>query len=284
MKETASENLRATSGAPAGCRTTSGANFRRPAPPPPLPAGTAPVAVACDRARYFGSKGGAGVFQTLINEMPPHRVYIEAFLGSGTLMRMKRPADRNIGLDLDIAALDLARLHTPTAELACVDAIAWLENFTWRGGELVYADPPYLLATRASQQPRYRFELTHHVRLLRVLKRLPCNVMISGYWSELYAEELKSWRVISYRTRTHRATVQEFCWLNFPPPMELHDYTYLGKNWRERQNVRKMQKRWIKRLANMPTLQRFALLSAIREGLSHTMGPRADLGAARENQ
>lgn len=29
--------------------------------------------------RYPGGKGGAGVFQTIINQFPPHRVYIEPF-------------------------------------------------------------------------------------------------------------------------------------------------------------------------------------------------------------
>jgi hypothetical protein len=29
---------------------------------------------------YPGGKGGDGVFQTIINRMPPHRVYAEPFL------------------------------------------------------------------------------------------------------------------------------------------------------------------------------------------------------------
>jgi len=32
---------------------------------------------------------------------PPHEVYIEPFLGGGAIMRQKRPALLNIGLDLD---------------------------------------------------------------------------------------------------------------------------------------------------------------------------------------
>jgi site-specific DNA-adenine methylase len=50
---------------------------------------------------YPGGKNGAGVYQTLINHMPPHTTYIEPFLGSGAIMRLKRPARVNIGIDLD---------------------------------------------------------------------------------------------------------------------------------------------------------------------------------------
>ena len=46
---------------------------------------------------YQGGKGG--VFQKLINRMPPHEVYIETHLGGGAVMRNKRPAGSNIGIE-----------------------------------------------------------------------------------------------------------------------------------------------------------------------------------------
>ena len=50
---------------------------------------------------YPGGKAGDGVYQRLISLMPPHEVYIEPFLGGGAIMRHKRPALLNIGIDLD---------------------------------------------------------------------------------------------------------------------------------------------------------------------------------------
>src|SRR5579883_1311551 len=50
---------------------------------------------------YPGGKNGAGVYQQIINRMPPHSVYIEPFLGGGAIMRLKRPAALNIGIDRD---------------------------------------------------------------------------------------------------------------------------------------------------------------------------------------
>jgi hypothetical protein len=48
-----------------------------------------------------GGKAGAGVYQRIINQIPPHDVYVEAFLGDGAILRRKKPARRNIGIESD---------------------------------------------------------------------------------------------------------------------------------------------------------------------------------------
>ena len=58
---------------------------------------------------YPGGKGGAGVYQTIINGMPRHEVYVEPFLGGGAVMAAKRPACLNIGVDLDAEVIAQAR-------------------------------------------------------------------------------------------------------------------------------------------------------------------------------
>jgi len=49
--------------------------------------------------KYPGGKGQT--FQKSINLMPPHDVYIETHLGGGAVIRNKKPARRNIGLEID---------------------------------------------------------------------------------------------------------------------------------------------------------------------------------------
>ncbi len=49
---------------------------------------------------YPGGKGLS--FQKYINLMPPHEVYIESHLGGGAIMRHKRQAKRNIGLEINL--------------------------------------------------------------------------------------------------------------------------------------------------------------------------------------
>ena len=56
---------------------------------------------------YPGGKNGAGVFQSIINQMPPHDRYIEPFLGSGAVFRLKSPARVNVGIDIDPKAIAL---------------------------------------------------------------------------------------------------------------------------------------------------------------------------------
>jgi DNA adenine methylase len=219
---------------------------------------------------YTGGKGGEGIWQTIINQMPPHRVYIEAFLGAGSILRHKRPAECTIGIERDGHVLrDLWRGdEVPGLELLEADAIGWLREHHWHGDELVYCDPPYLMQTRRCQDGYYRHELTarDHRRLLRVLLALPVPILISGYWSELYVEELKAWRSISFVAYTRRGQpATEWLWMNFPEPQALHDYRWLGRNFREREKITRQQRRWRARLARMTTLQQQALLWAIQE-------------------
>lgn len=48
---------------------------------------------------YPGGKGLS--FKKFINLMPPHDVYIETHLGGGSIIRKKRPAKRNITIELN---------------------------------------------------------------------------------------------------------------------------------------------------------------------------------------
>ena len=60
---------------------------------------------------YPGGKGHA--FTHIINQMPPHQVYIETHLGGGFVLANKKPAlILNVGLDLDPEVITSARsLH-----------------------------------------------------------------------------------------------------------------------------------------------------------------------------
>ena len=88
-------------------------------------------------------------------------------------------------------------------------------------------------------------------------------VMISGYESSLYEKSLKSWHIHSFQAATHHGIATEWIWMNYPAPVELHDYRYLGDNFRERERIKKRTKRWVARLKKMPVLERKAFLSAI---------------------
>ena len=214
---------------------------------------------------YPGGKGASGVYQRLINQIPPHRVYIETHLGSGAIMRHKRPAEINWGLDVDPEVIVRWKEH-PYAQVKKCDASAFLSSYAFQGDEFIYVDPPYLRSTRRSGRSIYAFEYTQvqHEALLDLLVELPCMVMVSGYWSELYATRLENWRTMTYTVRTRSGAVaQEWVWMNYPKPETLHDYRYLGEDFRERERIRRRIDRWKTRLESLSPLERKAILAAI---------------------
>ena len=214
--------------------------------------------------RYPGGKGG--VFQRLINLMPPPEVYIETHLGGGAVMRNKRPARSNIGIEIDPKVI---RSWTAANEIAFEvvhgDATTFLKRYPFEGKELVYCDPPYLRETRKKYYPLYKYEYTHeqHIELLEVIKSLPCLVMISGYHSTLYSESLENWRTYSFQAACHHGVATEYIWMNYPAPVALHDYRYLGDTFRDRERIKLKSKGWVRRFKAMPVLEREALLAAI---------------------
>jgi SAM-dependent methyltransferase len=146
------------------------------------------------------------------------------------------------------------------------DGLAFLESTKFTSRDLIYCDPPYLLETRASQRALYDHEFSDvdHRRLLRCLLASPAMVMVSGYWSQLYADELRGWQHVAFQAMTRGGRpATEHLWFNFPAPVALHDYRYLGETFRERERIRRQQRRWCARLQRMNVTQRQALLAAI---------------------
>jgi len=214
---------------------------------------------------FPGGKGGT--YQKYINLMPPHEVYIESHLGGGAIMRYKKRAKRNIGIEIDPEIMEIwTSRNEIDFELIHGNAISFLKSYPFTGKELVYSDPPYLRETRKKYYPLYKYEysLSQHIELLEVVKSLPCMVMISGYESPLYIKSLKSWHTHSFQATTHHGMATEWIWMNYPKPAHLHDYRYLGDNFREREKIKLKLKRWTAKFKLMHALERQALLSALQ--------------------
>lgn len=197
--------------------------------------------------------------------MPVHEVYIEPFLGSGAVLRHKKPVRKNIGIDIDAEAIRQAGIWGRAEfDLRHQDAFAFLEGYPFNGDELVYCDPSYLPETRRSERV-YRHELTSddHRDLLALLLTLPCKVMISGYPSHLYAAELRTWHTESLFVTSHTGRREECVWMNFAPPIVPFDLQFLGENFREREQIKRRHSRLLERIARMPPAERALLFSAL---------------------
>lgn len=211
---------------------------------------------------YFGSKATSGLFQPLIAMMPPHDTYIETHLGGGAVMRRKPPALRNIAIDLDPKPLKLFECDYPVEKIhGC--AHQFLSAYAYHGRELVYCDPPYLHHTRSSTR-RYRFDYEEqdHIELLEILKGLPCSVILSGYPSNVYDELLTDWGTLELQVMNQGGVRTEKVWFNFTPD-RVHWCRYAGKNFTDRQRIKRKAENWGRRYQELPRPERLAVLSSI---------------------
>lgn len=213
---------------------------------------------------YLGSKATTGLCQPLIGMMPPHDVYIETHLGGGAIMRRKPAALHNIGIDLDGEAISDFTCEYPV-ELIHGCCHEFLKGYEFSGTELAYVDPPYLKSTRkAPERYRYRYdyEQKDHVALLELLKSLPCQVMVSGYRSDLYDRMLSSWNRFQVQVMNQAGVVTEVVWYNFDID-RLHWSRWAGRDFAHRQNVKRKAQSWARRYRAMVPAERLAMLGAI---------------------
>ena len=188
---------------------------------------------------YFVSKATSGLCQPLIAMMPPHDTYIETHLGGGAIMKRKPPALCNIGIDRDAQALAEFECDYPVQRIhGC--AHRFLAEYDYRGSELVYSDPPYL---------------TH-------LKTLPCQVMVSGYPSALYDACLEGWRSLELQVMNQGGVRTEKLWFNFVPN-RVHWASHAGRNFTDRQRIKRKAASWGERYGAMPPAERLAVLAAM---------------------
>jgi hypothetical protein len=211
---------------------------------------------------YFGSKATSGLCQAIIALMPPHDTYIETHLGGGAIMKRKPPALHSIGIDLDARALARFHCNYPVEKHhGC--AHRFLANYPFTGRELVYCDPPYLQRTRTSNR-RYLFDYEEqdHITLLEQLKELSCHVIVSGYPSALYDERLADWQQLELQVMNQAGVRTEKLWFNFIPE-RLFWASYAGKNFTDRQRIKRKAESWARRYQAMPPAERLAVLAGL---------------------
>lgn len=249
---------------------------------------------------YFGGKSQDGVYHSIINQIPIHKVYIESFLGGGGIFKNKEPAIINIGLDLCREALssfnDIDNMlllnqsffdffkATPKGNFTYTvpDILKKRSDkviFNFTGSEpryrtansiypdkdvFVYCDPPYPLNTRG--KTRYKFDFTDkdHIEFLNIIKILNYNVAVSTYPNDLYDSELSDWRCIEYNSTNRAGVVRtENLFMNYPEPHIIHDYTYIGENSGQRQSIKRRIKRNVKKILDYTSRERVLFLKKL---------------------
>lgn len=250
---------------------------------------------------YNGSKGGNGVYQQIISLIPPHRILVVPFLGHCGIIRNIAPTDILICVDAsedvinawknyliknlfyirfngseDIFVKTFSNGNLPDKiHLYKDDAIHFLPNrlpgiisqYTDAQADvLVYQDPPYPKHTRKSKQDLYVFEMndTQHQDLLSINLRMPYKALLSTYDNNLYNTTLESWNKHSFGVGTRKGKAVETVYYNYDLSNGLlHDYSYLGKNFKDRERIRLKIDRWVKNLEKLDARERMAIISEI---------------------
>lgn len=216
--------------------------------------------------KIIGSKTASGVIQWIINQIPPHTWLIEAFGGSAYLTRQIAPAKRNTVIELDSDTAE-ALSEELDAEILRQDAFQFLEESVRQAGaerSFLYADPPYVHSSRG-QSKIYRHEMSdpEHEKLCLRLKDWPGLVMLSGYDNAIYRDLLHDWRTAEFNVMTHTGPRIEKIWMNYQEPKRLHDYRFLGKDRTDRQRIRRKIERAKAKLADLPPLERHAIIDEL---------------------
>lgn len=218
----------------------------------------------------FRGKGKS--YPHLLNLMPPHETYIESHLGGGAVMRHKRAARQQIGIDIDPSVIaKWGAISNRPCEIVCADAVCYLNAIAVDKDTLIYADPPYLRSTR--RRPRvYRYDYSDedHKRLIACLHSKPCMVMLSGYQNELYERQLIGWKKVSFHAKTHADVREESVWMNFDPPSRLHDSNHLGGSFREREVIKRRRLRLQSRIGELSAIEQHSVLEWLQHQLKET--------------
>ena len=93
---------------------------------------------------------------------------------------------------------------------------------------------------------------------LELLKTLPCNVILSGYPSALYDKRLAGWRTLELQVMNHAGVRTEKLWFNFTPD-RVHWASCAGRNFTDRQRIRRRAANWGKNYRALPREERLAV-------------------------
>lgn len=228
--------------------------------------------------QYPGGKGGAGVYQTIINQIPPTETFISGCLGNCAVLRNITPAKVNIGIDINLRVIEMwERIHKRSdVNLILGSFLDFLKAYRWSGKEFVYVDAPYLIDSRSTPKKMYENEFTeemhkemldtiHWLNIISTSKKNKIRFCISHYRHKIYEHYLKGWRTIDFTAQTRTGTATETIWMNYPTPKKLHDYSFVGNNYRERHRIKKKISRELKKLEELNELERNAIINAINK-------------------
>ncbi len=221
---------------------------------------------------YFGGKEASGSYQQIINQIPPHDNLVVPFLGNCAVVR-NIDYNKVIACELDKEvcekwnSMDLKNvmvMNTCGIDYMVPKDISRKFNCD---NTVFYLDPPYPLETRTNKRYKYDLGDEDQFKLLsfvKVLANFNFKIIISSYENEKYDKHLKNWRKVKYNSMTRGGVKEECLYISFPETDTLHDYSYLGIDFSDRDRIKRKIKRHINRLKKMEPKERNAIIESIK--------------------
>lgn len=217
---------------------------------------------------YSGNKSISGLWQFIINRIPPHSIYYELFAGSATIAKKLNdsPAVKYI-IDCNAGVLDTYICTDPSKEkIICADALQIIPTLLQNDkNTFIYMDPPYRFVCRRSTKRLYKYEMTdvQHIDLLRLSSKVKCNCMISHPSNDMYDYALKGWTKEKFIVSYHGKIAEECIYYNYTKPIVLQLYDYVGTDCWDRQRIKRKIDSLSKKLINLPALERNAIIDRV---------------------
>jgi hypothetical protein len=210
---------------------------------------------------YPGSKAANGAWQQIIQQVPKCRTFIEVFAGSAAVSTRLQGVLERVVNDVDLNVLN--KIKDPDLKKFSMDYPDLFRLFSGDHTAVFYCDPPYLMETRSSKERLYRhdWDRLDHLNFLRLVTASTARIIISHYPCSLYDEVLANWRKVFYQSMTRGGVRTECLYINFPQPVLLADPSTVGKNFTDRQRIKRKVSRLTARLDREKELDRAAILS-----------------------
>lgn len=207
----------------------------------------------------------SGVWQKIISEIPKCSLFIDAMCGSGLIGSLVNDC-QVIFNDINEAVIKKIKSANDFCLYTSEDYRKIIQRYDNGNRERVfYFDPPYLFETRSYQLPIYKFEwdATDHKKFLSIITKMKSCVMVSHFTCKLYDTSLKNWRKINYPTMTRAGQRIETLYMNFKQPVLLQCFQHVGKDYIDRQRLKRKISALLSRFDKYDPQERAAVLSSI---------------------
>ena len=223
----------------------------------------------------LGGQSGNGTAQHLINRVPEHNTFCTLFARHCGLFKKIKRAKRVIINDLDPAIYTMWREEFKghrDVDILNTDAILVLQARKIGNQSLdfpsvfIYLDPPFLHHTRKRPNTcKYDFELSeaqHQTLIDAVIEFKHAKIMLNHYECPEYERLTESgWYKHRYPTMTHGGMTTVTIYMNYPPPTQLHDYRFIGADFREREAQKRIKVNMLKKLERLAPVLRNSILT-----------------------